>query len=550
MAHAMAEPFTKTCISPTRIVWQPSGVTVPAGSALMLAGDSGGLILDFAFEVFGGVHISIGQVHGSDSATLRIRFGESVPEVAGRRSFAEWQDSLRSGASIDVGNFGFRFVRLEILEAGVTAEVQKIQAVAIQRKLEYQGSFRCSDDRLNEIWQVGARTVHLCMQTELWDGIKRGQTVWIGDLYPSAMVVSTVFGAQSIVTESLDQVRNLTLHGDSEEISWMNGISEYSLWWILIQHRWYLYHGDREYLEQQRTYLARLLAKLFASVDRSGCERLDGWRFLDWATEDEEDDIHAGFQSLFILALQAATALCEWLGENRWAAKCRKCISRLKRCIPHAGPSKQAHALMVLAGFEEPIRTNREVLAGHQLAAPMAAVDPSAGLTPAVNQMTGLTPFMAYPVLEARALAGDDVGCLDLIRGYWGAMLDMGATAFWEDFDASWVENSARIDELALDKRQFPIGFGRCSSGVAMSLCHGWSCGVTAWLSNHVLGVRPKSPGCRVIEVDPHLGRLAWAEGTFPTPFGNVRVRHVQNSDASVSSTIEGPQGVEIARSS
>src|SRR5580704_11526049 len=126
MPHAMAEPFTKTCISPTRIVWQPGGITAPAGSAFTLAGDSGGLILDFGQEIFGGVHISVGGFHGSNSATLRIRFGESVPEVAGRRSFAEWQDSLRSGASIDVGNIGFRFVRLEILEAGVTAEVQSI----------------------------------------------------------------------------------------------------------------------------------------------------------------------------------------------------------------------------------------------------------------------------------------------------------------------------------------------------------------------------------------------------------------------------------------
>ena len=28
---------------------------------------------------------------------------------------------------------------------------------------------------------------------------------------------------------------------------------------------------------------------------------------------------------------------------------------------------------------------------------------------------------------------------LDIIRDYWGGMLDMGATSFWEDFDLAWM---------------------------------------------------------------------------------------------------------------
>lgn len=34
------------------------------------------------------------------------------------------------------------------------------------------------------------------------------------------------------------------------------------------------------------------------------------------------------------------------------------------------------------------------------------------------------------------------------MRDYWGAMLDVGATSFWENFDIAWTNNCFRIDEM------------------------------------------------------------------------------------------------------
>jgi alpha-L-rhamnosidase len=522
----MSDPFTTLRLPPTRVVWQAAGSSAPVGGPYSLLGDSGGLILDFGRELFGGIEITVNSLVGGAEAALKVRFGESVGEVAGRDSYEEEREVVRANSRIQINEVAFRFVRLELLERGVTAELANVEAITHERALEYQGSFHSSDPRLDEIWKVGAWTVHLCMQARLWDGIKRGRTVWAGDLYPAAMVVSNVFGMQSVVEASLDEMRDETVAGEPDIPSWMNGIGAYSLWWILTQRRWYLHHGHRDYLEQQRSYLNRLLVELFQSLDESGREDLICWRFLDWATKDEVD-VHPGYQSLMALALQAAGDLCRWLGDDARRNECQACLARVKTAVPPATLSKQANALLVLAGFRDPVETNRTILAD----------DPTADLT----------PFLAYPVLEARALAGDDEGCLDLVRTYWGGMLDLGATTFWEDFDQDWVANTTRIDEIPVrGQRQFPNGFGRCSRGVRMSLCHAWSCGVTAWLSEHVLGVRPLEPGCRAIEVAPHLGDLTWVEGTVPTPHGIVRVRHVQDAAGQVTSEIEAPQGVEV----
>jgi len=137
--------------------------------------------------------------------------------------------------------------------------------------------------------------------------------------------------------------------------------------------------------------------------------------------------------------------------------------------------------------------------------------------------LEGVSTFYGYYVLEARAKAGDYQGCLDVIRKYWGAMLDFGATTFWEDFDLSWTENAGRIDEIVPEgMKDLHVDYGDfCYKGLRHSLCHGWAGGPTAWLSEHVLGFRALEPGCTRLEIAPHLADLEWARGSFPTPLRN-----------------------------
>jgi hypothetical protein len=153
-------------------------------------------------------------------------------------------------------------------------------------------------------------------------------------------------------------------------------------------------------------------------------------------------------------------------------------------------------------------------------------------------------------VLEARARAGDYQGGLDCIRNYWGAMLDLGATTFWEDFNLDWIPNAARIDELVPPgKKDIHGDFGAyCYQGFRHSLCHGWASGPTPWLSEHVLGIQIVDPGCRTIRIEPHLADLQWAEGSFPTPKGVVRVRHEKTAAGKVKTTVKAPPGIRVLR--
>ena len=164
------------------------------------------------------------------------------------------------------------------------------------------------------------------------------------------------------------------------------------------------------------------------------------------------------------------------------------------------------------------------------------------------NGHDGVSSFYGYYVLEAMSAAGENGRALDTVRDYWGGMLDMGATSFWEDFNLSWTNNVTRLDEMpVLGKKDLHGDFGEfCYRGFRHSLCHGWSAGPAAWCIAHVLGLEATGVGGRTVRVKPFLGDLEWAEGALPTAQGVVRVRHEKRPDGSIGTKINAPPGVEI----
>ena len=339
-----------------------------------------------------------------------------------------------------------------------------------------------------------------------------------------------------MVPKSLDLIRDITPLPE-----WMNGISSYSIWWLLIHRDWYYYHGDLVYLKEQKPYMTALLRHLISKVDADGVEKLDGNRFLDWPSNANPMAINAGLQALMVQAMKAGNELCTVLGENALASECQAMMEKMVKAAPKvtkpllksgvapdAPGSKQAASLLALAGLMKPEEANRKYLS--------------------VNGAKGFSTFYGYYMLRAMAAAGDYRGAIDVIRQYWGAMIDLGATTFWEDFNMEWLPDASRIDELVpAGKKDIHGDYGAyCYKGFRHSLCHGWASGPTSWLSEYVLGVQVVEPGCRTVRIAPHLGDLEWVEGTFPTPYGVITIRHEIGAGGQVKSRINAPAEVKI----
>jgi len=516
-----------------------------AGCCLMQPGSS--ILLDFGKEMQGGVRVVTGQYSSGKPARVRIRFGESVSEACcgidgvngacNDHGIRDFEALLPWLGFREFGNSGFRFVRIDLLSSE-DCLVREVNAYSEHLDVPVAGSFRCSDDRLNRIWETGAYTVQQCMQNYVWDGVKRDRLVWIGDMHPEIMTINTVFGASEAVGRSLDLVRD-----ETPVPAWMNGISSYSIWWLLIQKDLYLYRGNKVYLAEQQEYLTALLKRLMECIGEDGLECLDGTRFLDWPSNADPEAIGCGLQSMMIMAMDAGAYLADILGDSQLCRDCRGASSRLREAsgprvaqfmysdVPFTAPGrKQAVALMALA----------ELIDGDLAAACLTS-----------GGVHGFSTFYGYYMLQALSKAGFNREAAAMVSEYWGTMLDLGATTFWEDFDIDWMENAGRIDELPEEGKVdvHKTYGGYCYQGYRHSFCHGWASGPTSWMTEHILGIRPLKPGCCKLLVEPDLGDLDWAEGDFPTPRGTVHVRVWRRPSGRVAVRVRSPRGISVVRS-
>ena len=538
--------FKTEYIPATRIMWTAGA---PEGSDKLLKVFSGqvavkevevctmhtgdAILFDYGRELHGGLRITTAIRDSKATPRIRIRFGESVSEAmsdvvsttaTNEHSLRDFEAALPWLGSFETGNTGFRFVRIDILDDGGTPlPVVAVEAKSIMRDIPYLGSFRCSDGRLNEIWQTAAYTVHLNMQDYVWDGIKRDRLVWIGDMHPEVMTINTVFGSQDVVRKSLDFARDGT--GPDE---WMNGICSYSMWWCIIQRDLYYYTGNLDYLQQQHEYIARLLRKIAACMDGSSEDFKEG-RFIDWPTSDNPESIHQCLQSMLTMTMKAGMEIATALKDKELFNDCDVCAKALASYIPSAPATKQAAAFMTLAGI-------------------LPATDGAEAI--AEGGAEGFATFTGYYMLEALASAGKYDEAMQIISDYWGGMLDLGATSFWEDLRYSDLSKAGRIDEF-VPEGTYDIhkdGGAYCYEGLRHSFCHGWASGPAPWMSRHILGIEPLEPGFKKVRIEPHLGNLDWAEGTFPTPYGLIRVSARKTDDGNIKTDIKLPKGVRRIR--
>jgi len=503
-----------------------------AGSGPVLAkGDW--LILDFGRELHGSLQIGSGQKSGRNGR-VRVRFGESVSEtMAELKGTADGATATNDHAIRDdvvllpwlgrreIGETGFRFVRIDNAGDG-PVQLEYVRAVSVMRPMKRLGAFRCSDERLNRVFETAARTVHLCCQDYIWDGIKRDRLVWMGDTHPETKSILAVFGAQSVIPDTLDYAAATT----PPDTAWMNNMSTYTLWWIRNLAEWYHFTGDRAYLEKHADYLAKTVRHVLNTIGDDGMWKAD--TFLDWPTQTDKVAAAAGTQGLLLMALDDAAFMLDALYRLPPALSLARERVAATRPDPHG--VKTAAAMLALSKLREP----KEMF----------------GASLGLNGHTGVSTFYGYYMLESMGAAGETRRALDTMRDYWGGMLDMGATSFWEDFDLAWTNSAFRIDEMPVaGKKDVHGDFGAyCYKGFRHSLCHGWSSGPAAFCIEHVLGIKPLDVGCKTIDVKPNLGDLEWAEGAMALPGGyRIEVRVERTSSGSLRTRINAPEGVKLA---
>ena len=500
--------------------------------------DDSYIILDYGKEVSGGVRILNFFAHKAKK--IRLRFGESVAETCAEcdvdgfkkatndHALRDFTVELQNYSDMTFGQTGFRFLRIDSRDKGGRLGIKSAVAAVDTDTRAQLGSFVCNDTLVNEIFDTAAYTLRLCLQNGyIWDGIKRDRLVWIGDLYPEMRAAHCLFGdvpeTENCLQFSMDQ---------TPFPNYMANMPSYSLWWLIILTDEYKISGDKARFEKFLPYAEQVALHFCGKIQPNG--RVDyGNNFVDWPSsyvegddEDKRQDSLSGMGYLTKLAMQKCVELFLAYGKEETAKACDDALRLLNTAERKVHRFKQCAGLGVWSG--DVSQNNKEVLLR--------------------GGAKGLSTFMSYPILTSVAAYGEYEAALSMMKEYYGGMLSVGATSFWEDFDLDWLENCGRIDELP-DENKVDIHGDKgafCYKSFRHSLCHGWSAGVVPYLMETVAGIKFEGAGMRRVRIQPNLSGLTHVRVEYPTIYGVMTVEHTLQADGSVKTCVNAPKEIEV----
>ncbi|WP_442587294.1 alpha-L-rhamnosidase-related protein [Pedobacter sp. AW31-3R] len=465
------------------------------------------LLVDFGRETFGFI-----RLHGlKGRGEVAIYYGES-PEEALSIDHGETLDRLdvqfdQKKDTLTTLTKAFRYVNVQ-LAPGMT--VDSVSMLYEYAPVKDRGSFHCSDEEINKIYDVAKYTFHLNTREFFIDGIKRDRWIWSGDAYQSFLMNYYLLYDSPTVTRTL-----LALRGKDPVTSHTNTIMDYTFYWFMGIQDYYLYTGDRSFVEQFYPRMKTLMDYCLSRTNKNGMlEGLAGdWVFIDWAEGLSKQGELSFEQLLFARSLETMATSAALINHQEDAVTYGEMAKKLKSAIMAKYWNKEKQALVhsSIDGKQTDNVTRYSnmfgIFFGYFNADQQQGVKKNVLLNDKVQKIT--TPYMRFYELEALCALGEQSYVLKEMKAYWGGMLKEGATSFWEEYDPS----KKGAEHLSMYGRPF-----------GKSLCHAWGASPLYLLGKYYLGIKPLSPAYETWEVVPELGGLKWMEGKVPTPAGEIEL--------------------------
>lgn len=487
-----------------------------------------GILYDFGKETFG--YLKFSDIRGVGN--LYIYYGESREEALDKEycetlDRIQFEESASDNRNFTVnGSKAFRYVYIE------TDDTLKYDNVSMD--YEYapflennSGMFKCNDELINKIWEIGAYTMDLTTREFFVDGIKRDRWTWSGDAIQSYLMNYYLRFDNECVKRTIRQLR-----GKDPVTAHINTIMDYTFYWFKSVYDYYLYTGDVDFVREIYPRMQTMMEYVLNRTNHNGMAegKDDDWIFVDWVDFPMHKRGTLCFeQILFCKSLETmqmcASVLLDKPLDNppqgsirpeeyakdvqRYSELANSLRDKLKPIFWDDKKKAFKHAIEdgimneQITKFPNMFAIIYDYLSEEEKKDVMASVM----LNPEIEDIT--TPYMRFYELEALCQMGMQEQVIKEIRDYWGGMIKQNATSFWEKYNPN-------------DKgRQHLTMYGR---PYGKSLCHAWGASPIYLIGKYFLGVQPTKAGYEEYIVKPTLGDLEWMEGDVPTPYGKIHI--------------------------
>ena len=414
---------------------------------------------------------------------------------------------------------GFRYLQVAVRNHTRPVTIHSVGVVSQVYPHRKAGAFECSDPLLNEIWEMGWRTLRVCSEDVYTDCPWRERTLYAGDLLPEFATTLVTSGDTRLARRCLE----IFLQSQSPESDWQQSMApharggdslyDYPLITLLIADWYVRCANDRAFARHAFPFFQRMLAKLLTFRAANHLFAPPVRPFIDHIPQVKDGQVCA----LNALIARAYLAMAGWarrLGHAREAGSYERLGCETGAATRRAFWDARAGAFAdaIVAGK----RANAHAIASSSW--------PSCfGLTTAAQEKAMLahyrrradaselgrkdfcTPYGAFYLLGGLYAHGGECFAEEFIRRFWGQMHAAGSDTVWEEFSSN------------------------------NSLAHAWSSAPTYYLSTRALGVQlgfPDAAELPRVTIAPQAESLEWARGVVPHPRGRV----------AVSWRIEGPR--------
>jgi len=417
----------------------------------------------------------------------------------------------------------FRYVLVEVETDDEPLEVSGLRYRFTGYPYEERANFESSDPAHEDVWEAAWRTVRRCAHETFEDCPYYEQIQYAGDTQPVARFAGYVSGDWRLARQAVyhfDWSRDETGLTKSRYPSRVpQKIPSWSLLWVRLVRDYWWYTGDEATASDVLDGVDATLSWFEDYETADGIVAgLPHWKVVDWVAEWEPrgvppgaiDGVSTVINLQYAAALRDAAALHEALGDGERAVEYR---DRADRVCAFAnedcwdGPrglyldrpdgeeaSQLGNAWAVLAGATDADRAGT-------VAENLVAAD-----------LPEATLYGRYYVLRALSEADRYDLAADMLDDWAGLLADTDLTTLPERF------------------------------GQGGSYCHAWSSAPLYEFLGEVLGVEPATPGFERVRVEPHPLDMERAEGTVPTPAGDVSVRWTRGGEFEM--VVETPDGV------
>lgn len=460
--------------------------------------------LDFGKEIYASLKLEM----VSGTGKISIYYGESLEEAMSTDHcvLVDFCEVLENKLEYTFDLKAFRYINI-VCDGSV--EIGKFSALFEYLPLEYRGAFKCSEEKLNAIWDTARYTLHLNTREFILDGIKRDGWVWSADAYQSFLMNYYAFFDKEVCKRTM-----IVLRGKDPIASHINTIMDYSFFWFLSLYDYYLYTGDLDFLKQNYTKMLSLMNFCLNRTNKNGMmEGLPGdWVFIDWASFDKRGEVSAE-QILFCRSLEIMEQISAILKDDENSTKLTLLARDLRSKLLDYFWNDEFGGLVTTRVDEKP----SEEITKHANIFALAFKYLNETQTKSVinnvllnnNIQKIKTPYFRFYELAALCEAGEHGFVINEMLDYWGGMMKLGATTFWEEYDPSL---------------RGPEHYAMYGEPFDKSLCHAWGASPIFLLGRYYLGVVPLTPGYETYEVKPSLGTLSWIQGVVPTPQGEINL--------------------------